>query len=90
MYPPRGISQHGTDESVPQPVYKGLSARFATVDQAEVGALSREGMSHPLSEPLQPGIRFFRHPIPAQPTASLAVRLPVQLLQAAIRAYHVP
>jgi len=29
-----------------------------------------------LSRPLQPGIRFFRHPVPARPTAFLAVRLP--------------
>ncbi|AUT67717.1 hypothetical protein CUJ88_04690 [Paraburkholderia hospita] len=33
-------------------------------------------MSQPLSGPLQPGIRFLRPPIPAQSTASLAVRLP--------------
>ncbi|SOE72227.1 hypothetical protein SAMN05446635_4397 [Burkholderia sp. OK233] len=33
-------------------------------------------MSQPLSEPLQPGVRFFRPPIPAQSTASLTVRLP--------------
>ncbi|TXC86565.1 hypothetical protein FRZ40_02620 [Paraburkholderia azotifigens] len=33
-------------------------------------------MSQPLSGPLQPGIRFLRPPIPAPPTAFLAVRLP--------------
>ncbi|KAA1005120.1 hypothetical protein FVF58_30275 [Paraburkholderia panacisoli] len=36
-------------------------------------------MSQPLSGPLQPGLRFFRPPIPAQSTASLTVRLPARL-----------
>lgn len=66
-------------------------SRLATKDQLEVCPLSRGGMSHPLSGPLQPGIRFFQPPIPAQPTASLAVRLPEpNCAPAAIRAYHVP
>jgi len=48
-------------------------------------------MFQPLSEPLQPGIRFFQPPIPAQPTAFLTVRLPESYsTPAAIRAYHVP
>src|SRR4051812_4073675 len=51
-------------------------SRLATVDQTEVCPLSRGVMFQPLSEPLQPGFRFFRPPIPAQSTASLAVRLP--------------
>ncbi|AUT67274.1 hypothetical protein C2L64_02120 [Paraburkholderia hospita] len=33
-------------------------------------------MSQPLSGPLQPGLRFFRPPIPARSTAFLTVRLP--------------
>ncbi|RDK12278.1 hypothetical protein DN412_01670 [Cupriavidus lacunae] len=48
-------------------------------------------MSQPLSEPLQPGVRFLQPPIPAQPTAFLTVRLPEPYCTpAAIRAYHVP
>ncbi len=54
-------------------------SRLATVDQTEVCPLSREVMFQPLSEPLQPGVRFFRPPIPAQSTASLTVRLPARL-----------
>jgi len=40
-----------------------------------------------LSGRLPTGLRFLRHPLPAYPTASLAVRLP---LRAGIRAYRVP
>jgi hypothetical protein len=36
-------------------------------------------MSQPLSGPLQPGLRFFRRPLPAQLTAFLTVRLPASL-----------
>ncbi|SOY85343.1 conserved protein of unknown function [Cupriavidus taiwanensis] len=61
------------------------------VDQLEVCPLSRGMMFQSLSGSLQPGIRFFQPPIPAQPTAFLAVRLPEQnCTRAAIRAYHVP
>ncbi|RQT50361.1 hypothetical protein DF050_19240 [Burkholderia cepacia] len=65
-------------------------SRLATVDQTEVCPLSREVMSQPLSGPLQPDIRFFRPPIPAQSSASLAVRLPAKQRLATIQAYHVP
>ncbi|TCK95557.1 hypothetical protein B0G74_2183 [Paraburkholderia sp. BL9I2N2] len=54
-------------------------SHLATVDQTEVCPLSREVMSQPLSGPLQPGIRFFRPPIPAPSTAFLAVHLPARL-----------
>ncbi|OYD75838.1 UNVERIFIED_ORG: hypothetical protein BDU10_0897 [Burkholderia sp. CF145] len=47
-------------------------------------------MYQPLSDPLQTGLRFFRHPIPAQLTASLTVRLPAKPRPATIQAYHVP
>ena len=70
---------------------RGLTNRLATKDQLEVCPLSRGVMFQPLSEPLQPGVRFLQPPIPAQPTASLAVRLPEPYCTpAAIRAYHVP
>jgi hypothetical protein len=55
---------------------RGLVSHLATVDQTEVCPLSRGVMFQLLSRPLQPDIRFFRHPIPARPTTFLAVRLP--------------
>ena len=45
-------------------------------DQAEVGALSGGVTFKPLSTALHDGVRFFRAPLPAFPTASLAIRLP--------------
>ncbi len=59
-------------------------SRLATVDQTQVCPLSREVMFQPLCEPLQPAIRFFRPPIPAQPTVFLTLHLPSQLLLAAL------
>ena len=56
-------------------------------DQAEVGSLSRRVILQPVSARLQSGIRFFRYPIPAEPTVFLAGDLP---LPAARRAYRVP
>lgn len=56
-------------------------------DQTEVGSLSRPAMFQPVSYPLQKGLRFIRIPLPAAPTAFLAVNLP---LPAALRAYPVP
>lgn len=40
-------------------------------DHAEVCPLSREVMLHPLSAPLQGGIRFLRFPLPAIPSVPL-------------------
>ena len=45
-------------------------------DQAEVGSLSGGVKFKPLSTALHDGVRFFRAPLPAFPTASLAIRLP--------------
>jgi|ERR1700674_608096 len=56
-------------------------------DHAEVCPLSRPTMLQSVSSPLQEGFRFFRNPLPAAPTAFLAVRLPSP---AALRAYPVP
>ncbi len=56
-------------------------------DRAEVGSLSRRVMLQPVSAPLQDGIRFVRIPLPAAPSAFLAVSLP---LLTARRVYHVP
>lgn len=44
-------------------------------DQTEVGTLSG-GVVPPLSDPLQTGIRFFRPPLPAHLSPSLAGRFP--------------
>ena len=66
-------------------------SRLATRDQLEVCPLSRGMMFQPLSGPLQPDVRFLQPPIPTQPTAFLAVRLPEPYrAPAAIWAYHVP
>src|SRR4051794_7487926 len=54
-------------------------SHLATVDQTEVCPLSRGVMSQPLSAPLQRSLRFLRHPLPAQSTAFLTVRLPAIL-----------
>ena len=56
-------------------------------DRAEVCPLSRRAMFQPVSRPLQPGVRFFRIPLPTAPTAFLMVRLPSP---AALWAYPVP
>ena len=63
------------------------NSRAATADRAEVCPLSRQAMFQPVSRPLQPGVHFFRIPLPTAPTAFLAVRLP---LPAALWAYPVP
>src|SRR5699024_10329595 len=49
----------------------------AMKDQTEVCPLSRRGTC-PVSRLLQPGIRFFRPPLPAPLTVFLAVHLPVR------------
>jgi hypothetical protein len=66
--------------------FYGLLARSHHV---EVGPLSRGVTSEPLSGPLQPDLRFFHDPLPAHPTASLAIGLPINPW-ANIRAYPVP
>lgn len=64
----------------------GLHARS---HHEEVGPLSRGVTLKPLSGRLQPGLRFFPDPLPAYPTAFLAISLPVKE-RADIRAYPVP
>jgi hypothetical protein len=48
-----------------------LPSSLVMKDPMEVCSLSREGMlllaAHPLSVPLQSGVRFFHHPVPARP-----------------------
>ena len=57
----------------------------------EVCPLSRGVMlpteAQPLSNPLQAGLRFLHHPLPAVPSARLAARFPQR---GELRAYHVP
>jgi len=59
-----------------------------TKDQGEVGPLSRRVMFQPVSRPLQSGIRFFPHPLPARLSFGLAAVLPPE--GEAVRAYRVP
>ena len=56
-------------------------------DLVEVCSLSRRPMFQTVSSRLQEGFRFFHIPLPAAPTAFLAVHLPSP---AALRAYPVP
>lgn len=58
------------------PHINGSPSFLATYHQSDVGPLSCRVTFKPVSTPLQRGIRFFRYPIPAPPTASLTVRLP--------------
>ncbi len=41
-----------------------------------VSLLAKPGMFHPVSRPLQPGIRFFQHPIPARHQLALRLAYP--------------
>ncbi len=38
----------------------------------KVSLLTEPGMSHPISPPLQPTIRFFQHPVPARQSRRMA------------------
>ena len=55
---------------------RGSTNSLVTRDHKEVCPLSRGVTFKPLSARLQGGIRFFLIPLPAPPSASLAVRLP--------------
>lgn len=67
--------------------FKDYASYLVTRNQLEVGPLSCRVMSQPVSEPLQPGIRFLQPPLPTPPTAVLAVGLP---RGADVWAYPVP
>jgi len=69
--------------------YAGWLTVHVRQHQREVGPVSRGVMSQPLSAPLQSGIRFLPPPLPAAPTAHLAVRFP-EKPPGRQRAYHVP
>ena len=62
----------------PQGDSSKLYRQIAGRDQVEVGPLSRGVTFKPLSGPLQPGVRFLHHPLPAFPSAFLAIGLPTQ------------
>jgi hypothetical protein len=72
--------------------HRNFYRQVARRDHVEVGPLSRGVTFEPLSEPLQPGVRFLHDPLPALPIASLTIRLPAreQPRRAEIRAYPVP
>lgn len=53
--------------------------------------LFRPGRSlHPLSEPLQPGVRFFRDPLPATQASDFTTRIVILFSVTLLRAYPVP
>ena len=60
----------------PQGDSSKLYRQIAGRDQLEVGPLARGVTFKPLSGRLQPGVRFLHHPLPAPPSASLAIGLP--------------
>src|SRR5258708_17917903 len=57
-----------------------LPGSLVMKDPMEVCPLSREGIlpnsAHPLSDPLQSGVFFFHHPVPARPSESLVIIVP--------------
>lgn len=55
----------------------------------EVCSLSRRVMSQPVSRPLQPGIRFFHHPLPAPPSDRLTAHLPVAWRRYGLTLFHI-
>src|SRR5579871_1670116 len=55
----------------------GSSNSLVREDPSEVCSLSRRGMFHPVSAPLQPGIGLLRRPLPASLSAFLAVGFPL-------------
>ncbi len=68
-------------------IYHRSCQRFALKDQSDVSVLSYQGIG-PLSPPLQDGIRFFRPPMPASPSARLTARFPPPGVR--IRGFQVP
>src|SRR5208337_1408349 len=75
---PAGISAADISACLPESVSQGS---LVTEHLREVSPLSRwgnvvRGRTHPLSDPLQSGIRFLPHPFPAVPLASFAGSLP--------------
>jgi len=68
------------------PIYHRSNERFATRDQSDVSALSCQGIE-PLSTPLHNGLRFFRPPMPALPSARLTTCFPQG---ERVRGFHVP
>ena len=54
------------------PHTNGSTNFFATCHQSDVGPLSCQVTSKPVSAPLQRGIRFFQYPTPVAPWADLA------------------
>ncbi len=68
-------------------IYHRSKPRFALKDQSDVSALSCQGIG-PLSAPLQNGLRFFRPPMPAPPSARLTARFPPPGVR--IRGFQVP
>ena len=60
-----------------------------TKDPSEVCSLSRQRMFHSVSAPLQHGIRFLRHPLPAPPLSRLTAVLPLFEERYGLTMFHV-
>ena len=77
---PASISAADISACLPLSVGRGS---LVTEDPREVSPLSRRGdvvrgRTHPLSDPLQVGLRFLPHPSSAAPSAILAESLPLR------------
>src|SRR6516162_11494352 len=75
---PAGISAADISDCLPLSVGQGS---LVTEHPREVSPLSQRGdvirgRTHPLSDPLQTGLRFLPRPFPAVSSASFAVSLP--------------
>src|SRR5262245_55133829 len=60
----------------PLPLRDDSAGSLAVKDPSDVGSLSCRVTLKPVSASLRDGIRFFRHPKPAPPSARLAARFP--------------
>jgi len=69
-------AHHPGGRHLPSPLSSDLSGVHMTKDPPNVCRLAAPGMSRPVSRPLQPGIRFFRHPVPALRQHALRLACP--------------
>jgi hypothetical protein len=58
------------------PASNDFSNALVMKDLPEVCSLSRRANLEPVSPPLQRGLRFLQHPLPAAPSVGLATALP--------------
>ncbi len=72
------------------PLEGGSSNFLVTGHLLEVGPLSRGAKLEPLSNPLQVGLRFLQHPLPAALSVCLTACFLIGLSMRELRAYYVP